>query len=155
MGIAPLYPSCVLPDEYWEAVLKDPRAAGRPALPTQQRRLSEIPREVLRVECARCSRCVEIRTLDAVRLFGPHAVWKDVAQRLLDNGCQLRTGRHERMDAGQAGHEETNTCECAFRCSGRGKHCLRAQRRITIFERLCSSLLLSGLVARFNQFART
>jgi hypothetical protein len=28
-------------------------------------------------------------------LFGPHAVWKDVAQRLLDDGCQVRTGRHE------------------------------------------------------------
>jgi hypothetical protein len=54
-----------------------------------------IPREVLRVECARCSRCVEIRQPDAVRLFGPHAVWKDVAQRLLNEGCRIRTGRHE------------------------------------------------------------
>ena len=88
-------PEAPLPDEYWEALFRDPRAAGRPPLPIQQRRLSEIPREVLRVECARCSRCVEIHRLDAVRLFGPHAVWKDVAQRLLDDGCQVRTGRHE------------------------------------------------------------
>jgi hypothetical protein len=83
-------PDAPLPDEYWEALLRDPRAAGRPALPIQQRRLSEIPREVLRVECARCSRCVEIQRLDAVRLFGPHAVWKDVAQRLLDDGAARR-----------------------------------------------------------------
>jgi hypothetical protein len=49
----------------------------------------------LRVECARCSRCVEIQRLDAVKLYGPHAIWKDVGQRLLDDGCQVRTGRHE------------------------------------------------------------
>jgi hypothetical protein len=34
---------CPLPDEYWEALLGDPRAAGRPRLPIQQRRLLEIP----------------------------------------------------------------------------------------------------------------
>jgi hypothetical protein len=28
-------------------------------------------------------------------LHGGNAVWKDVAQRLLDNTCQQRTGRHE------------------------------------------------------------
>jgi hypothetical protein len=54
------------------------------------------PRELLRVECARCARCVEIQRLDAVKLYGPHAVWKDVGQRLLDDGCQVRTGRHEK-----------------------------------------------------------
>jgi ferredoxin len=80
-------PDAPLPDEYWEAHLSDLRAAGRPGLPIQPRRLSEIPREVLCVECARCSRCVEIQRLDAIRLFGPHAV--------LDHGCQVRTGRHE------------------------------------------------------------
>lgn len=42
-----------LPDAYWDAVLGDPRAAGRPWIPIQQRRLSEIPRELLRVECSR------------------------------------------------------------------------------------------------------
>ena len=35
------------------------------------------------------------QTADAVRLYGANAVWKDVAQRLLDNTCQQRTGRHE------------------------------------------------------------
>jgi hypothetical protein len=50
---------------------------------------------VLRVSCRRCERIVEIQTADAVRLYGGNAVWKDVAQRLLDNTCQQRTGRHE------------------------------------------------------------
>jgi hypothetical protein len=58
-------------------------------------RLSEIPRELLRVECARCSRCVEILRLDAIKLCGPHAIWRDVGQALLDNGCRVRTGRLE------------------------------------------------------------
>lgn len=69
-----------LPPEYWDAVLWDPRAVGKPWLPLQQMRLSEIPREVLRVECARCARGVEIQRVDAVKLYGPHAVSKDVGQ---------------------------------------------------------------------------
>ncbi len=83
------------PEEWWQNVLADPRAAGRPWLPVGQLRLSEVPREVLRVECLRCLRVVEIRKADAIRFCGPHAIWKDVAQRLLDNGCRQRTGRHE------------------------------------------------------------
>ena len=55
----------------------------------------EIQRHVLRISCRRCERTVEIQTADAVRLYGGNAVWKDVAQRLLDNTCQQRTGRHE------------------------------------------------------------
>jgi hypothetical protein len=55
-------------------VLSDPRAAGKPWLPIQQRRLSEIPRHLLRVECLRCLRTVEIQKVDALRLAGPHAV---------------------------------------------------------------------------------
>ena len=83
-----------LPAEYWESVLKDPRADATGAQ-KRQRRLSEIQRHVLRVSCRRCERTVEIQTADAVRLYGGNAVWKDVAQRLLDNTCQQRTGRHE------------------------------------------------------------
>jgi hypothetical protein len=30
------------------------------------------------------------------RLYGGNAVWKQVAQRLLDDTCQQRTGRHEK-----------------------------------------------------------
>ena len=92
-------PSAAAPDapltaEYWESVLKDPRAAAT-AAQKRQRLLSEIQRHVLRVSCRRCERTVEIQTADAVRLYGGNAVWKDVAQRLLDNTCQQRTGRHE------------------------------------------------------------
>jgi hypothetical protein len=67
----------------------------RPVPPIQQCRLSEIPCHVLRVECIRCFRIVEIQKADAVRYYGPHAVWKDVGQRLLDQTCTNRTGRHE------------------------------------------------------------
>jgi hypothetical protein len=88
-------PGDPLPDDLWNAVLADPRAAGQPWLPIQQRRLSEIPRHVLRVACARCQRIVEIQKADALRFYGPHAVWKDVGQRLLDQTCTNRTGRYE------------------------------------------------------------
>lgn len=88
-------PGDPMPDELWDAVLSDPRAAGKPWLPIQQCRLSEIPRHVLRVECLRCFRTVEIQKADAVRYYGPHAVWKDVGQRLLDHTCPHRTGRLE------------------------------------------------------------
>jgi hypothetical protein len=87
-------PDAPLPAEYWESVLKDPRA-GATAAQNRQRRLSEIQRHVLRVSCRRCERTVEIQTADAIRLYGGNAVWKDVARRLLDNTCQQRTGRHE------------------------------------------------------------
>jgi hypothetical protein len=56
-----------LPPEYWDALLQDPRAAGKPWLPIEQRRLSEIPRELLRIDCSRCGRAVEIQRLDAER----------------------------------------------------------------------------------------
>src|ERR1700724_3060020 len=87
-------PDAPLPAEYWDSVLKDPRA-GATGAQLRQRPLSEIQRHVLRVSCRRCERTVEIQTADAVRLHGGNAVWKDVAQRLLDNTCQQRTGRHE------------------------------------------------------------
>ena len=87
-------PDAPLPAGYWASVLKDPRA-GTTGAQMRQRRLSEIQHHVLRVSCRRCERTVEIQTADAVRLYGGNAVWKNVAQRLLDNTCQQRTGRHE------------------------------------------------------------
>jgi hypothetical protein len=33
--------------------------------------------------------------LDAIRLYGPDTTWREVGQRLLDDGCRIRTGRHE------------------------------------------------------------
>jgi hypothetical protein len=83
-----------LPPEYWQSVLEEPRALSG-SLQNRQMPLSEIQRHVLRVACRRCGRTVEIQKADAVRLYGPEAVWKEVGQRLLDNTCQVRTGRHE------------------------------------------------------------
>ncbi|MFK4581184.1 hypothetical protein ABIF83_004631 [Bradyrhizobium ottawaense] len=87
-----------LPAEYRQALLDDPRAdEANPVARASGRalRLSEIPKHLLRVGCRRCGRTVEIQKADAVRLYGPDAVWKDVGQRLLDNTCTIRTGRHE------------------------------------------------------------
>ncbi|MGT2502684.1 hypothetical protein ACVOMS_21310 [Bradyrhizobium guangxiense] len=93
-----LAPSDDLPPEYWQALLDDPcadganrvaRASGR-AL-----RLDEIPQHLLRVSCRRCGRTIEIQKADAIRLYGQVAIWRDVGQRLLDNTCTIRTGRHE------------------------------------------------------------
>jgi hypothetical protein len=91
-------PGDEMPPEYWQAVLEDPLADARPrsaGSPTRLLRLSEIPQHILRVSCRRCARIVEIQKGDAVRLAGPQGVWKDVGQRLLDDTCQQRTGRHE------------------------------------------------------------
>jgi hypothetical protein len=87
-------PDGPLPAEYWDSVLKDPRA-GADGILMHQRKLSQISRHVLRAACRRCDRTVEIQTVDAVRLYGGNAIWKDVAQRLLDDTCQQRTGRLE------------------------------------------------------------
>jgi hypothetical protein len=85
-----------MPDEYWQAVLEDSGAgAKRPDRPVRTRLLSEMHQHVLRVSCRRCERIVEIQRADAVRLYGPRAVWKEVGQRLLDDTCQQRTGRLE------------------------------------------------------------
>jgi hypothetical protein len=53
-------PDAPPPNGWWDSVLSDPRASGKSWIPIQQRRLSEIPRELLRVECLRCFRTVEI-----------------------------------------------------------------------------------------------
>jgi hypothetical protein len=89
---AALAPEEPLPPGY--TVLQDPRALSMPP-ETRQKRLSEIESHVLRVSCRRCGRIVEVQKVDAVRLAGPQAVWKDLAQRLLDGTCTQRTGRHE------------------------------------------------------------
>jgi uncharacterized protein (DUF885 family) len=88
-------PDASLPAEYWDSVMKDPRAGADRGIRMRQRKLSQISRHVLRVACQRCERIVEIQTVDAVRLYGGNAIWKDIAQRLLDDTCQQRTGRLE------------------------------------------------------------
>ncbi len=92
----PAGPGEELPEEYWAALLNDAAAdGGTRSPPIRARPLSDIGRHVLRVSCTRCGRIVEVQTADAVRLFGPRAVWKNVGQRLLDDTCPQRTGRHE------------------------------------------------------------
>jgi hypothetical protein len=87
-------PGDELPPEYWQAVLDEVEAdRGAPGPSIRTQRLADIQRHLLRVACRRCGRTVEIQKADAVRLAG--AVWKDVGQRLLDDTCQQRTGRHE------------------------------------------------------------
>jgi hypothetical protein len=54
-------PDMAPPDAWWDSVLSDPRAAGKPWLPISQRRLSEIPRHLLRVECLRCIALLRFR----------------------------------------------------------------------------------------------
>lgn len=83
-----------LPEAHWEPVSHDARGQSEP-IPILHRRLSEIPRHILRVSCRRCDRIVEIQTVDAMRLYGQHAIWKDVGRRLLDDGCLQRSGSRE------------------------------------------------------------
>jgi hypothetical protein len=89
-------PADELPPEYWQAVLDEVEAErGAPGPSIRTQRLADIQRHLLRVACRRCGRTVEIQKADAARLYGEKAVWKDVGQRLLDDTCQQRTGRHE------------------------------------------------------------
>ncbi|MET4524050.1 hypothetical protein [Bradyrhizobium sp. JR18.2] len=90
-----LAPDADLPEEYWQALLDEPRAEARSVPSGAALRLSQIPQHILRVGCRRCARVVEIQKVDAVRLYGREALWKDVGSRLLDNTCSQRTGRYE------------------------------------------------------------
>ena len=89
-------PADEMPPEYWQSVLNDGTADARPSgNPIQKQQLGDIQRHVLRVSCRRCARTIEIQKADAIRLAGPRTVWKNLGQRLLDDTCQQRTGRHE------------------------------------------------------------
>ncbi|WP_347339926.1 hypothetical protein [Bradyrhizobium guangzhouense] len=90
-----LGPDADLPAEYWQALLDDPRADARSNSSGAALRMNQIRQHVLRVGCRRCGRTVEIQKVDAARLYGSDAIWRDVGQRLLDNTCAQRTGRHE------------------------------------------------------------
>src|ERR1700686_1341134 len=77
-------PDAPLPAEYWESILKDPRADATGGQ-IRPRILSEIQRHVLRISCRRCERTVEIQTADGIRLDGGKAGWKGVGPRVLAN----------------------------------------------------------------------
>ena len=91
----PAGPGDPMPEAYWDAVMAEPMARRVPGIPIQSRRLSEIPRHVLRVSCRKCDRIVEIQTTDALRLYGRHAIWKDVGMALLEANCRHRTGSRD------------------------------------------------------------
>jgi hypothetical protein len=89
-------PTDDLPAAYWASLLGDARAdAVRTEKPIEAQKLFEIGRHVLRVSCSRCERIVEIQKADATRFYGADATWREVGQRLLNNTCTARTGRHE------------------------------------------------------------
>jgi hypothetical protein len=91
-----LAPNDDLPPEYWQALLEEARADARPPAPSSGAlRLADISQHLLRVGCRRCGRTVEIQKVDAIRLYGEGTFWKEVGQRLLDDTCTHRTGRHE------------------------------------------------------------
>jgi hypothetical protein len=95
-GARPFGPQDEMPDEYWQAVFSHAYVGDRPlGQSSAGQRLFEIRQHVLRVSCRRCERIVEIQKTDAIRLYGQQASWREVGQRLLDDTCQNRTGRHE------------------------------------------------------------
>ncbi|GLH79740.1 hypothetical protein SSBR45G_46490 [Bradyrhizobium sp. SSBR45G] len=93
-----LAPDDSLPEEYWQALLTTAGADERPIGSAAQERLlrlRQVRDHVLRVECRRCGRTLEIQKADAVRLYGPETTWQDLSQRLLNDTCTQRTGRYE------------------------------------------------------------
>lgn len=91
-----LGPSDPTPDSYWESILSDPRAeAARPPQSSRPRRLADARRESVRFECLRCFRIVEVAVADAIKLYGGQAPTKDVGRKLLEQGCQSRTGSRD------------------------------------------------------------
>jgi hypothetical protein len=78
------------------ALLEDAEAEVAPSESSAAAlQLTEFRSIFSKVSFRRCSRTVEIQKIDAIRLYGEHAVWKDVGQRRLDDTCTQRTGRHE------------------------------------------------------------
>ncbi|MCX7318817.1 MAG: hypothetical protein NT113_04730 [Hyphomicrobiales bacterium] len=89
-------PADPMPDSYWESILTDPRAeATRPPPSYNPRRLADARREAIRFECLRCFRIVEVTVSDAIKLYGGQAPTKDVGRKLLEQGCQSRTGSRD------------------------------------------------------------
>ncbi len=98
-----LAPSEPIPDALWQSLLDDPRAAGKPTVPIQQCRLADIESHMLRVECSRCSRIVEMQKAEAIRYFGADAIWKNVGQRCWIRLAPIAPAAMKRMAAGQTG----------------------------------------------------
>ena len=78
-------------EAWWASVLADPRAETRK--PYAASSLAEIRASELRVECLKCFRVVAITREEALRRYDGGSLWKEVAMRLLADGCTSRTGR--------------------------------------------------------------
>jgi hypothetical protein len=89
-------PADPMPESYWDSILSDPRAeATRPPPSSNPRRLADARRETIRFECLRCFRIVEVTVSDAIKLYGGQAPTRDVGRKLLEQGCQSRTGSRD------------------------------------------------------------
>ncbi|MCS3893295.1 hypothetical protein M2171_002428 [Bradyrhizobium japonicum USDA 38] len=80
-------------DAWWDAVLRDPR--GGTDRPAARLTLGEVQAKELTVSCQRCQRVVREYRRDLIARWGADALWRDVGQRLLNERCEIRTGRHE------------------------------------------------------------
>lgn len=95
-SLPPVGPADPMPDSYWESILTDPRAeATRPPPSSNPRRLSDARRETIRFECLRCFCIVEVTVSDGIKLYGGQAPTRDVGRKLLEQGCQSRTGSRD------------------------------------------------------------
>jgi hypothetical protein len=81
-----------MPEEYWQAVFADPRLQGSRGGRAQP---SVAPGQVLRIDCRRCERLIEIQTDDALRLYGQNVSAGEVGRKVLGSVCEMRTGHHE------------------------------------------------------------
>jgi len=81
-------------EECWWDAFRRTRAPRRPGRRRRGRSARSGPRSYASNACA-ASGSWEIARADAMRLHGADAQWRDVGGRLLADGCQIRTGRHE------------------------------------------------------------
>jgi hypothetical protein len=99
--------STEVPTRHMFSICSNSRMTDRPAswrmpTPKQMEKLANSPLRTLRIddpppdgELPAEYWDAVLRRLDAVKLYGPHATWREVGERLLADGCQVRTGRHE------------------------------------------------------------
>ncbi|MGY4467652.1 hypothetical protein ACVWWK_003361 [Bradyrhizobium sp. LB9.1b] len=71
------------------------RSQGGDQKPFARRTLAEIRASELRVECLKRLHIVEIERAEALRRYDGGSLWREVAMRLLADGCMHRTGRHD------------------------------------------------------------
>jgi hypothetical protein len=91
-----------LPDDLWDAVLADPRTAGRPLLSIQQCRLSEIPRHVPRVECCAASASSKFRRLMPSDFMGHMPSGKTSGSDCSTRPAPIAQAATRKTDAGRA-----------------------------------------------------